>query len=330
MIVANFFFLKKTNGMYYYGLDYLSPVSDRVIKVLVNKNFDSRPLLSSTNFRVEACTFLRMVWECVLTALSGNTIFTPTSHPLPFIKKQWVTLHDPYPFYGFKGRLKLLLFWFSTITSRCRVGYINNSVTKVYLNSLFVNNGNFVFAPNRFPKAIRRLSAKLYKPSFGPMLIGLVGTDSPKKNYDKLFDAVTIHGLTDRVVFFVYGHQTKYYENLVNVYSNVDIRLIESDIFGIDEFIARIHVMVSVAKNEGFGRPIATSLLSGVPCFLIDEPVFREFYGVSAIFFESENDLVQDLLRTLRNEFPLDTPVYCIPQFAVDGYLHALSLFKNY
>ena len=53
--------------------------------------------------------------------------------------------------------------------------------------------------------------------------------------------------------------------------------------------------MVSVAKGEGFARPIAPSIMAGRAAFLISDPVFKEFYDGCAIFYESVDDLAADL-----------------------------------
>ena len=55
--------------------------------------------------------------------------------------------------------------------------------------------------------------------------------------------------------------------------------------------------VVSVAKGEGFARPIAVSIIAGKPVFLINDPVFKEFYDGCASFHNEINDLVSELVN---------------------------------
>ncbi len=95
-----------------------------------------------------------------------------------------------------------------------------------------------------------------------------------------------------RLKFIFYGHETQYYKELCHRYSTIDHSIIMSDKLSMRDYFEHIDILVSVAEGEGFGRPIATALSSSLPCYLIDVPVFREFFDDGAIFFPSVDSLV--------------------------------------
>ena len=99
------------------------------------------------------------------------------------------------------------------------------------------------------------------------------------------------------VVFWVYGHSNIYIKYLQQLFPNLQINIFNSDNFVLSEFLASIDVVVSVAQNEGFGRPIASALESGVPCYLIDSIVFREFFEGGANFALDVPSLVRDVFQ---------------------------------
>ena len=209
-----------------------------------------------------------------------------------------LVLHDTYPFKGGIGRVKERLFVVSALTSRCLLAYINTADGLAFYRQHGFDPNRLVFAPNRFPGVVAEHHSK--RPAGEPrLIIGLVGTDSPKKNYPALLSAIQRLGKSQDVVFEVYGHATDYFRTLLNGFPDLVIRLVESDRVSISDFLAGVDVLVSVATNEGFGRPIAGALQSGVPCYLIDNPVFREFFDGAAYFSLNVDTLVTKLFEAL-------------------------------
>jgi glycosyltransferase involved in cell wall biosynthesis len=207
-----------------------------------------------------------------------------------------LVLHDTYPFKGGIGSVKERLFVVSALTSRCLLAYINTADGLAFYRQHGFDPNRLVFAPNRFPGAIAEPHSKR-PPGESRLIVGLVGTDSPKKNYPALLSEIRRLGRSQDVVFAVYGHATGYFRSLLNDFPDLVIRLVESDRSSIPDFLGGVDVLVSVATNEGFGRPIAGALQSGVPCYLIDNPVFREFFDGAACFSPDVDTLVTRLFE---------------------------------
>lgn len=297
MITANFFHIKSTNGLFFYGLDYLRENLDLVRVVLVRPDLESPIKNALPGVDVVACSTGRYLLEAVLACWRKDLLYTPTSHPLPGISRQWIVLHDAYPFeVGSLSRLKRFLLRCSLALSRCKVGYINGSDAKPFVAGLGVQTERMVFAPNRFPEPARR---EPHVGSRGDLTsVGLLGTDSPKKNYHRLFSAVLQAGVAPRLAFLVYGHHTPYFTEIQTQFPELQIELVESDEVSLGDFMNRVDVLASAAEQEGFGRPIASALLSGLAVELLDRPVFREFFSGGARFHADVEALVQALPRT--------------------------------
>lgn len=245
---------------------------------------------------VICCSPSRYIKETFKASWRGDLLFTPTSHPLPGIDRQWIVLHDAYPFeHGPTSELKRRLLKWSLALSRCRVGYINRSDAKPFVSSLGVPPERQVFAPNRFPQATHRIAS--LAATNGKTVVGLLGTDSAKKNYDRLFTAVQRAGLATRLGFRIYGHDTTYFRQVCARHPRLQIDLARSDDESLDDFINCVHVLASAAEQEGFGRPIAVALLAGLPVELLDRPVFREFFTGGARFHADIDALAAALPR---------------------------------
>jgi glycosyltransferase involved in cell wall biosynthesis len=296
MILVNLFNIKNTNGLFYYGIDYIKTFRKMPDRVLVRPVLFQAISEMCSGVRIVPCTFFSAWVELLKAALSGKTIYTPTSHPLPFVNRQVVVLHDTYPFAGRLGWLKARLFLLSARTSRCLLAYINVTDGLAFYRRHGFDENRLVFAPNRFSGAIAR-HRSMRPEGERRLIVGLVGTDSPKKNYAALFSAVRASAKSHDVVFAVYGHATEYFRSLQANFSDLAIQLIESDHSALSVYLAGLDVLVSVAANEGFGRPIASALESGVPCFLLEYPVFREFFGEGARFFGDTSSLVSALFE---------------------------------
>jgi glycosyltransferase involved in cell wall biosynthesis len=102
------------------------------------------------------------------------------------------------------------------------------------------------------------------------------------------------------------------------------MELLESDLYSLEEFFARIDLLTSVATQEGFGRPLAAALLAGVPCLLLDRTVFREFFDPGASFFPDPHAVVQ-ALRAVAIDQNLSAVTFRPPRKAVDAYTAAID-----
>jgi hypothetical protein len=295
MIVANFYFIKNTNGLCYYGIEYLKNNIDLIRLVLVSKNLAGLIKQEMPSVNIKICCGPSFLWEVIQCKLYKDLLFTPSSHPLPFINQQWVVMHDAFPFEGsFLSKLKKSLLKISLSLSKCKVGYINKSDSINFVKSLCVEFNRMVFAPNRFPEPLKRILR--VKKVDGLIHLGLFGTDSEKKNYFQLLSYIRTRMLGNLFVFHFYGHKTNYFINLKNYFPDQNINLVSSDLTSLTDFLSRLDSVVSVARHEGFGRPIAFALMSGVRVELIDQPVFREFFSEGARLHPDIDSLIQFLL----------------------------------
>lgn len=244
------------------------------------------------NYNYILCNHFTIVYHIINAAIKKDLIFTPTPHPIPFISRQIIIFHDSFPFSQiFIGFIKKILLKISLFTSNCKIGYINQTVALIFLKNLRIPQKRLIFSPNKIPvDSIIKMNAKGYDSR--PLIVGLFGTDSIKKNYDYLFETVINNRLWEEFSFLIYGHETPYYSSLICKYTNLRITLCESDQVEIYNFLSRINVVVSVSRYEGFGRPISVALLNAIPCYLIDTPVFKEFFHPGANFFDTETKLL--------------------------------------
>src|SRR5689334_8052505 len=101
-LVLNLWHLKNTNGMFYYAVDYARSLQ-RPATLLLHPRlqgvsaamFGDLPIL-----RLDLWGYFKFFLQ--LLARSGG-VFTPTPHPLPFLGRQIVVVHDSYPFRGRAG-----------------------------------------------------------------------------------------------------------------------------------------------------------------------------------------------------------------------------------
>lgn len=327
VLIVNLFNIKNTNGLFYYGVDFAKEAVGNVRRVLVRPQLKTATEKAFPNAQVISCGFDRFVWEIMQAWLRGWFIYTPSSHPLPFIRRQMVVLHDTYPFMGRAGKIKEALFVLAAKTSRCLLAYINHADGLAFYRQQGFAAQRLVFAPNRFPGPCAAYGEKRNQAE-SRLIVGLVGTDSPKKNYAQLFAALReCHGL-QAVLFLIYGHETAYLAGVRDEFPDAGIDLVKSDAVTMPDFLASIDVLVSAAKNEGFGRPIASALQSGIPCFLLDNPVFREFFDGGANFYPELSGLVDALLDARASgalhaiEFQPPTPV-------VDAFSQATQKLRS-
>lgn len=291
-IVINLWFIKHSNGLFHYGLDYAEALGDAVGAIWVRDD-----ILAATVRKRLPQTCVRPLSPRTLgTALIGVALrrallFTPSSHPVAFVPRQIVVVHDSYPFTGRVGLLKLALFRTALALSGSTAGYINHADAGAFLRRCGLPAARTRFLPNRIGIAAPRAGPRAA--GSRDIIIGLFGSDSPKKNYDALFAAaIAAQPTARRFRWRIFGHANGYTHRLQRDYPTLAIEVIESDRMTMEAFVADLDVAVSVAEGEGFARPVALSLMLGVPTLLLDTPVFREFYTGSAGLFETVQALV--------------------------------------
>jgi glycosyltransferase involved in cell wall biosynthesis len=196
---------------------------------------------------------------------------------------------------------------------------------RAFSESLGIASSRLIFAPNKFPSAPAAAPAPLRAGT--QTVVGMFGTDSPKKNYGELFAALAAGPRASRIRFRLYGHRTAYYENLVAQFPYIDTELVESDTCAPAEFFANVDLIVSVADHEGFGRPIAAALLAGVPALMMARPVFLEFFEHGASFAPDIAGVVA-AMAAFDPAAPRPAPVYRAPDHAVAGFISAVDFMR--
>ncbi|EFJ2674148.1 glycosyltransferase [Escherichia coli] len=325
-IVINLWHIKNTNGLFYYALDYIDHITAEKI-ILLNVNFPNSEAIErlSGNNKILKLSLLNYVMFMFKCFIEHNLIFTPSSHPIPFIKKQLVIVHDMYPFHGFKGNLKKILFCISAKISRCKIGYINRSQVLPALLNLGINPRQLVFAPNKFPdlfsNPLNRIPYDKKK-----IIVGLVGTDSDKKNYHELLSSIRHRKLHGQFNLMIYGHETPYFKRVNSDFPDLNISLVKSDVTSLRDFLTNINILISICRTEGFGRPIATALVNGVPCFLINCPVFREFFSNSANVYPTTDELINAILEM--KDIPINK-AFIIPTDVKEAFFSIIDMINN-
>lgn len=306
-MLCNLWHIKQTNGLFYYALDYLRALDPR-IPVLVRPTLLEATRRALPDHDVRAVGAGGLIAGLIGAALRGQWVFTPTTHPFPFLRRQLIVIHDDYPLLGPRGNLKRKAFHTLLAVSRCHIGHINHTTALRAIPDLVPDSRRW-YVPNLGPldqdiDALRRL--RLAWSAAGgsnddKLHVTLFGTDSRKKRYEVLFDAVRSAGLAERLSFAAYGHPTPYLDELTAAYPELSIDLVHSSTTPMDVFLAEADGVVSVAEHEGFGRPVALALAAGIPCFLLRSPVFEEFFGSSVSLHASVNALVSALATAGRS-----------------------------
>ena len=187
------------------------------------KNFPNKVFVEFDNF------------FSLLTFLYKNkyrVLFTPTPHPIPFLKKQFITLHDFYPFLGLVGFAKYLFFIFGRFTSKSKILVINKYVEKSVW--LYLARNHIIFAPNLIDVSIKptKLSCANYS-------IGLIGTDSKKKIIN-LFYRVYQKASIKHVA--LYGNNSLYAEQLVSCYGSLGLKYVDSKMYLLTRLLSSVTV----------------------------------------------------------------------------------------
>lgn len=295
-------FIKRSNGLFHYGLDYASSLGRGIREVWVR----NAEMAMTANQRLPGVDVRIVRMRGLLSGLArasrnSDLVFTPSSHPIVLISRQVVVVHDSFPFMGPRGTIKLALFRIALILSGALVAYVNRADSYRFLCSIGLADERMHYLPNHIPSPHREQDAH---PAYlrDNLVVGLFGSDSPKKNYHNLFvsfEAALQHRSLP-VIWRIYGHVNAYTDELQARFSNLVIEVVRSDELTITDFLSSIDLAVSGALGEGFARPIAAALLIGIPTMLIDTPVFREFYADSAELFGTM-DALTEAIAALRS-----------------------------
>lgn len=326
MIYCNFWFLKTANGMAYYGLDYVNELLNAGCELLlIKKRNMGLPIPDHQNLKVVDVN----VWGFILAYAKilwfKCSVYSPTLHALPFVRHQVVTVHDEYPLTkpGFKKKINQFLFCLLLKSKRLHVATINFSIRKE-LSKYGISN--YLYAPNFIPESKSTITKSVRRLKY-PLRVGLVGTDSGKKDYDKLFSSFSLNSDPRSFEFFIYGDYNTYVKGIVECYSDLNIVFCQSSELDMNLFLENhVDVLVSIAKNEGFCRPVCSALQQNIVCLLIDDPVFKEFYEDFAQFVQNENDVVEKLM-TLNFEPRIDRTK--LNSFVQNHNKHFLDAVQN-
>lgn len=299
-MIVNLANINASNGMFWYAIDKIKTIGDTPVTILVNSRL--APLVRAElpaaiiDVMGRQAAARRIIVE-KLVQRSSEKVVTFTSHPLPFVPDQTIAFYDDFPFYGARGKLKRALFILAARTSKCRIGIINRSLAIPFLTNCGIPTDR-IFFDSAFPdikiKKARHRSIEVGQKA----CIGLVGTNSRKKNYDKIFAAVNKLGFIHDVRFVLYGADNDYVKELRCNFPMIDFVVISSDNVGLDNFFDEVDYLVSASLAEGYGRPMGLAVALGVPLFLLRSPVFLEFFGEHAVFFDEIIALMRHIVDT--------------------------------
>lgn len=317
MLVANLYHIKSPNGLFYYAADYLNELQHSNVRTLVRKSLAAEAKSTLTTSTIIPCSFAAWLAEMLAASLGKAFVYTPTPHPFPFAQNQLAVLHDSFPFLASSGKFKKHLLKLSCSLSKCSMGYINSSDARRFLLELGIPPDRLVFTPNKIPEVGPRRTRDRQK----VLTVGLVGTDSPKKNYEQLISFFQSQDIRDKINFHIYGTETDYYLHIFRSFNQNHISLIDSRFIKLEDFLSEVDLVASASVFEGFGRPLAAALCASVPCLMVDTPVFSEFYPAIC-----RCDGISDLAGRIRD---LTAGITALPQ-GQSGYWKPASLAVAY
>jgi hypothetical protein len=293
-VVANLYFIKHANGLFWYAVDYLRAL-EGVETVLVRTGMGEVARAALPGMRVVEAGGREAMAELSRAVRAGAFLYCPTSHPLPFVSRQIVVLHDLFPFKeGGKGRVKEALFLGSLRTSRCTVGFINRSVSGRFLSQRGIPESQTLYAPNAIsaPEGAPTVPAP---GGGGRTRVGLMGTDGHKKGYGPLFASASALGLASRLEFVLFGGETPYTAELRRAHPDVPFRLVDPRRSSLEAFLAGTDVLLSLSEDEGFGRPLAAGVMRGIPAFVRHGPIAEEFFAGLVETFDDPRPVLERL-----------------------------------
>ena len=310
-MLINLAFIKATNGLFYFALDYIAALDDAISSILVRTGEQAGLLRERVPDReVRIVTPWQAAFLVRGACQRGEMTFTPSSHPIPGCARQMVVVHDTFPFGGRTGAIKASLFLLALRASRAHAGYINRCDARAFLVRGGVPAARLHSTPNHMPLPDRPTDDALTLSDH--VSVGLLGTDSPKKNYPALFTALASSPAAHRLRLVLYGQPNAYADALIERFPTLAISICDSRTRDLNTFVKSVDLLVSAATQEGFSRPIAAALAGGVPCWIVDAPVFREFYEGAAHFHDDVTKLAGALLE-LAPGMSIDRPRYRLP-----------------
>lgn len=326
-MVINLAFIKATNGLFYFALDYITALDDAISVILVRTGEQAAVLRERAPEReVRIVTPWQAVFLVRAAGRRGEMTFTPSSHPIPGCARQMVVVHDTFPFEGGKGAVKATLFLLTLRTARAHAGYINRCDAKAFLIRGGVPGARLHSSPNHITLPYRRTGEVVTLSD--KVSVGLLGTDSPKKNYPALFAALAALPAAHHLRLVLYGHPNAYAGALIERFPTLAISVCDSRMCDLDTFVRSVDLLASAATQEGFSRPIAAALAGGVPCWIVDAPVFREFYEGAAQFHGSVTELAGALLA-LTPGTSINRPDYRLPLSLHDDFRTCVAWLRE-
>lgn len=326
-MIINLAFIKAVNGLFYFALDYMAALETETSAVLVR----SPALAAAVRTRFPGAPVrimgpIRAARMVCAASFRGEMVFTPTPHPIPWASRQMVVVHDTYPFEGSRGALKAKLFFLAMRSARIAAGHINVSDGRAFLLQGGIDSARLMGSPNRMaPPATPSMQGGLTV-SDRPT-IGLFGTDSPKKNYEPLFREILRSAPGVPLSFRLYGQNNPYIAGIIAEFPSLDIQVITSDDMELETFVRSVDILASAATREGFSRPMALALSLGVPCWAVEAPVFREFYG-PAVTFHPGVAALADALCALVPGMKIPRPVFTLPDWIERDFQHCIKWLK--
>lgn len=327
-MLINLAFIKATNGLFYFALDYIAALEDTISSILVRTPEQAAILGElSMSCAVRIVTPLEAAFAIRAASKRGEMTFTPSSHPIPGCARQMVVVHDTFPFRGHKGRVKAAMFLLALRTCRAHAGYINHCDARAFLLRGGVPQARIHSTPNHMTLPDKRMTDDTFKIS-DRVSIGLFGTDSPKKNYPMLFTTLAASPDVERLRLILYGQPNAYADDLIARFPALQISVCNSREHDLSSFVNAVDLLASAATQEGFSRPIAAALAAGVPCWIVDAPVFREFYGEAAVLHDNIERLAEALL-SLTPGMSIERPDYSLPSTLEEDFRESVAWLRE-
>ena len=312
--VINLWHIREANGMLYYALDNIreNVWGDNVrcivcrkksIQSIVESNINKKQIkvYSKNTFSY----FLFVINEIIRQYKHASEIVTPSMHPLPFMRKQTIVIHDPFPFIGkgFSVKTRNLILKTALGLSFTEFGVVNRTRAYRYAEKLknkTHGDKKIVYMPNLLPELEAQKIIKKKTQSL-PLIIGLCGTNSHKKKYSELFTQLKSKKVgSDDIGFEVYGFESPYIKEVIKKF-DYKINIIDSRSNDIYEFMNRIDILVNCSIHEGFCRPIGYLAKGGKKIMIVRTDVMEEFYkGENVNMYDSLNELCEEIVKTMQ------------------------------
>lgn len=328
-MLINLAFVKTSNGLFYYALSYIEELRDVISEIMV-RTPDLKILIQDKfpEIPVRVVSSSSLIKTLLTARFKQEFVFTPTSHPFPFIDNQLVVVHDSFPFDGFVGSIKKKLFFYSLKTCRAYVGYVNKCDARAFIVNGGISEDRMRSMPNSF-SSNDIIIADQRRPINYPLVVGLVGTDSDKKNYEKLFDQFLQRRVYSQVRFKLLGHMNEYVRRIISDFQDLDVNFVDACSTELDDFLNQVDLIVSVSTREGFNRPLARALSFGIPSWVVDAPIYREFYDGAVTVFDDVGAL-SDALLDIRPGEAIERPSFSLPTEVSSDFCNIVAWLKYY